>query len=155
MLSELGNILRKSIHEKKDSLKNSSDVSTKHEKIKHQKNILSFEETEIPPLCIKSITSMPVPMVYFKPERLIIPHAVADLLLINDIKIGKYSQLNNSLGISGVVFSERSSIPSPRLKMNTCSPSLPITIEVENLTDKPLKFAAIMTGIAITGKQEP
>jgi len=71
MLSELGKILRKSIHEKKDSLKNSSDVFTKH-------------ETEIPPLGAKSIT-----------------------------------------------------------------------IEVKNLTDKPLKFVAIMTWVAITGKQEP
>lgn len=86
------------------------------------------------------------PQVLFRGERLIIDRG--DRFMVDDIKVGKSSQLVNARGVPGSAF-----VPDAApfdLKMDTAQMSQEIVLVLRNITDKPVeKVRAVIFGTMV------
>lgn len=82
--------------------------------------------------------------VLFRGRRLIIPSSIAASVLVNDLKIGKNSQLPSSGPVPGQVFSEDA--VGVDLSLDTAQISQTITLNVTNTSAGPITFNATMLG---------
>lgn len=87
------------------------------------------------------------PQVTFRPERLVVGGAIAASFLINDIKVGKNSQLTNSAALPGDAFAPTAF--GVRLRMDTAQISMDVVLDVTNISAAPLRFNAALFGKAI------
>lgn len=84
------------------------------------------------------------PQVVFRPDRLVVPSAIAPDFLINDIKVGKNSQLISSTPVPAEIFTEDGT--GVTLKMDTAQVSQIISLTLYNLDAAPHRFYATMLG---------
>jgi hypothetical protein len=87
------------------------------------------------------------PQVTFRPERLVIGGAIAASFLVNDIKVGKNSQLTNSAALPGDAFAPTAF--GVRLRMDTAQVSMDVVLDVTNISAGALRFNAALFGKAI------
>jgi len=82
--------------------------------------------------------------VLFRGRRLIIPAGIAGSILINDLKVGKNSQLPSSGPVPGQVFSEDA--VGVDLSLDTAEISQTISLNLTNTSAGPITFNATMLG---------
>lgn len=108
------------------------------------------------PLGVDSVTTIAaaatsnvttVPQVPFRVERLVVPTAIASAFVINDIKVGKNSQLVNASALPAQMFTETA--VGVRLKGDTCQVGGTIAINVTNEGLNALRFLAGIIGTAL------
>ena len=87
------------------------------------------------------------PQVVFRPDRLVIPAAIAGSFVVNDLRIGKNSQFANATPVPASVFAETAFGVS--LKCDTAQISQVISLNVTNISGGALQFRAALIGPAI------
>jgi hypothetical protein len=87
------------------------------------------------------------PQVTFRPERLVIAGAIAPSFLLNDLKVGKNSQLVNSAALPGDAFAPTAF--GVRLRMDTAQISMDVVLDVTNISAGALRFNAALFGKAV------
>lgn len=86
------------------------------------------------------------PQVRMQPSRIIIPSAIGGDFLVNDIKIGKNSQLTASSTLPAAVFAENA--VGTALSMDPCDVAMDITLSVTNISAGAVRFNAAMIGVS-------
>lgn len=113
---------------------------------KSREQVLGFDTvTTVAAGASTNVTSQP--QVVFRPDRLTISSAIASDFLINDIKIGRSSQLISSDALPADTFSNLS--VGVGLKMDTAQISQDITLSVTNVSAGALRFTAALIGIVV------
>ncbi len=87
------------------------------------------------------------PQIVFRPERIVVPAAVAAFFQITDVKVGKNSQFVSSGAVPAATFAETAF--GVRLKMDTCQISQDLIIDVTNLDIAAHRFLAAMIGESV------
>jgi hypothetical protein len=87
------------------------------------------------------------PQVVFRPDRMVIPASIAPAFLINDLKVGKNSQMVNSTAVPAEAFTQGAF--GVRLKMDTAQISQDITLSVTNISAVATRFNAALIGPAV------
>ncbi len=87
------------------------------------------------------------PQIVFRPERIVVPAAVAAFFQITDVKVGKNSQFVSSGAVPAATFAETAF--GVRLKMDTCQISQDLIIEVTNIDVAARRFLASMIGESV------
>jgi len=87
------------------------------------------------------------PQVPFRPERFIVPSAFAPNFVINDLRIGKNSQLVTAQAVPAQAFQEDAT--NTPLGLDTAQVSQDITINVSNVSGAPADFRAALIGPAV------
>ena len=87
------------------------------------------------------------PQIIFRPERIVVPAAVAAFFQINDVKVGKNSQLVSAGAIPAATFAETAF--GVRLKMDTVQVSQDLILLVTNIDIAARRFLASMIGESV------
>lgn len=87
------------------------------------------------------------PQIIFRPERIVVPAAVAAFFQISDVKVGKNSQLVSAGAIPAATFSETAF--GVRLKMDTVQISQDLILIVVNIDVAARRFLAAMIGESV------
>lgn len=87
------------------------------------------------------------PQIVFRPERIVVPAAVAAFFQITDVKVGKNSQFVSSGAVPAATFAETAF--GVRLKMDTCQISQDLIIDVTNIDVAARRFLASMIGESV------
>lgn len=87
------------------------------------------------------------PQIIFRPERIVVPAAVAAFFQINDVKVGKNSQLVSSGAIPAATFSETAF--GVRLKLDTVQVSQDLILIVVNIDVAARRFLAAIIGESV------
>lgn len=87
------------------------------------------------------------PQVLFRGERLIVPSDIAGVFTVDDIKIGKNSQLAAAGSIPARVYQEDG--VGVRLMLDTCQVAMDVTLLATNVGGAPTRFRAALIGSAI------
>jgi hypothetical protein len=87
------------------------------------------------------------PQIVFRPERIVVPAAVAAFFQITDVKVGKNSQFVSSGAVPAATFAETAF--GVRLKMDTCQISQDLIIDVTNIDIAAHRFMASMIGESV------
>ncbi len=87
------------------------------------------------------------PQIVFRPERIVVPAAVAAFFQITDVKVGKNSQFVSSGAVPAATFAETAF--GVRLKMDTCQISQDLIIDVTNIDVAAHRFMASMIGESV------
>lgn len=87
------------------------------------------------------------PQIIFRPERIVVPAAVAAFFQINDVKVGKNSQLVSAGAIPAATFAETAF--GVRLKMDTVQVSQDLILLVTNIDVAARRFLAAMIGESV------
>lgn len=87
------------------------------------------------------------PQVPFRGERLIVPSDIAGSFVIDDIRVGKNSQLVAAGAIPARTF-EQTGV-GVRLRLDTCQVSMDLILQVTNISGGALRFRASMIGLAV------
>jgi hypothetical protein len=87
------------------------------------------------------------PQVVFRPDRIVIPASIADAFIINDIKVGKNSQLAGGGAVPAAAFANTA--VGVRLKLDTAQISQDILISVTNVSAGAVRFLAALIGPAV------
>ena len=87
------------------------------------------------------------PQIIFRPERIVVPAAVAAFFQINDVKVGKNSQLVSAGAIPAATFAETAF--GVRLKMDTVQVSQDLILLVTNIDVSARRFLAAMIGESV------
>lgn len=87
------------------------------------------------------------PQIIFRPERIVVPAAVAAFFQIQDVKVGKNSQLVSAGAIPAATFSETAF--GVRLKMDTVQISQDLILIVVNIDVAARRFLASMIGESV------
>lgn len=87
------------------------------------------------------------PQVTFRPQRIVIPLAIAPSFIVDDIKVGNKSQLVANGSIPAEAFAQTSF--GVEMLMDTCGVSQDLIIEVTNTTGGALTFRAAVYGKAV------
>jgi hypothetical protein len=85
--------------------------------------------------------------VIFRPDRLVVPASLADSFVINDIKVGKNSQMVNGVAIPAAAFSNTA--VGVRLKMDTAQISQDVLLSVTNISAAAARFIAALIGPSV------
>ena len=85
--------------------------------------------------------------IVFRPERIVVPAAVAAFFQITDVKVGKNSQFVSSGAVPAATFAETAF--GVRLKMDTCQISQDLIIDVTNIDVAAHRFFAAMIGESV------
>lgn len=113
-------------------------------KSRHQ--VLGFDSvTDVAAAGSATITKQP--QTIFRPNRFVVPQAIAPSFLIDDIKVGKNSQFIASGSIPAESMSQMAF--SVELQFDTAAVSQQIVIEVTNLTLAGVRFTATMFGTSL------
>jgi hypothetical protein len=91
------------------------------------------------------------PQMDFRPEHLVIPASIAPDFLINDIKIGKNSQLISIASLPAEAFTTRSGIN--RLKMDIARLSMFVTVSVTNISPADRYFQGAIFGSPVVERK--
>ena len=86
------------------------------------------------------------PQLIFRPERIVVPQAIAPAFVLNDVKIGVASQFVVGALVPAECFS--SNAFGVRMKMDTAQVNSTITINVTNIGAAALRYFCAMFGIA-------
>jgi len=86
------------------------------------------------------------PQLLFRPERIVVPQAIAPAFVINDVRVGKDSQFLVGTLVPAECFS--STAFGVRMKMDTAQINSTISVNVTNIGAAALRFFAAMFGIA-------
>lgn len=93
-----------------------------------------------------SITNRP--QVVFRTERLVVPSDIGGGFVVDDVIVGKNSQLaSNTVGLPARIFDERS--VGVRLAADTAQISQDITLKITNVSGAPARFRAAIIGPAV------
>lgn len=118
----------------------------------HGFNMLSFfsandirEPNDVRPGAFASIIA--IPQVPFAPHTLIVDDAVADFFEICDIKIGLISQFTTTDAIPARMFNKINRFCG-KLRMDTAQIAQYITLKVQNTSEEPARFTAVMYGFS-------
>lgn len=106
---------------------------------------LGFPETEITAGSTANVVAFP--QIPFRGERLVIPSDIAGLFSIDDVKIGKNSQLVASGPLPARAFSEVS--VGVGLHLDTAQVSQQITLVVRNTSGQTATFRGMLIGRAV------
>lgn len=87
------------------------------------------------------------PQIVFRPERIVIPAAVAAFFQVTDVKVGKNSQFVSSGAVPAATFSETAF--GVRLKLDTVQISQDLILEVTNIDVAARRFLASMIGESV------
>ena len=87
------------------------------------------------------------PQIIFRPERIVVPAAVAAFFQINDVRVGKNSQLVSAGAIPAATFAETAF--GVRLKMDTVQISQDLILQVTNIDVAARRFLAAMIGESV------
>lgn len=87
------------------------------------------------------------PQLVFRGSRLIIPGGIGEHFVINDIRVGRDSQMVSADPIPASIFSEFT--VSANLGLETATQGVMITLSVSNVTDEPRTFSASLLGISL------
>ncbi|MFM7009972.1 MAG: hypothetical protein ACKO0Z_11690 [Betaproteobacteria bacterium] len=87
------------------------------------------------------------PQVTFRPDRFVVAAAIAEFFLINDIKVGKDSQLIGAAAIPAEAFSNLSVGVS--MKMDTANVGIDVLISVTNIDAAAHRFNGTLIGPAV------
>jgi len=88
------------------------------------------------------------PQVLFRGERLAVANSIAPFFIINDIKVGKDSQLAASGNLPAEAFSNLS--VGVRMELDTAEPGIVITLTITNTdTTGPHDFRAVLYGTVL------
>tara|TARA_R100001244_G_scaffold132394_1_gene108869 strand:- start:14648 stop:15295 length:648 start_codon:yes stop_codon:yes gene_type:complete len=87
------------------------------------------------------------PQIIFRPERIVVPASLASFFLINDVKVGKNSQLVSAGAIPAATFSETAF--GVRLKMDTVQISQDLIMLVTNIDVGAQRFLGAMIGESV------
>lgn len=87
------------------------------------------------------------PQIVFRPERIVVPAAVAAFFQITDVKVGKNSQFVSAGAVPAATFAETAF--GVRLKMDTCQISQDLIIDVTNIDVAARRFLASMIGESV------
>lgn len=87
------------------------------------------------------------PQIVFRPERIVVPAAVAAFFQITDVKVGKNSQFVSSGAVPAATFAETAF--GVRLKMDTVQISQDLIIDVTNIDVAARRFLASMIGESV------
>jgi hypothetical protein len=83
----------------------------------------------------------------FRGERLVIPSTIAEHFEVTDIKVGKVSQMRSTQPVPATVFTEQTPyLGRMGLALDVCSPSMFITISVENKSKRARSFCGALIG---------
>lgn len=85
--------------------------------------------------------------VLFRGRRLIIPSKIANQILVNDLRIGKNSQLPSTGPVPGRAFTEKA--VGVDLALDTAQVSQNISLNVDNTSAAALTFNAALLGDAM------
>ena len=106
--------------------------------------VIGFEFLAIAAGASATVTQRP--QVLFRPQRVVVPSAVAPNFTITDIKVGNKSQLVSSGPVPAEAFAQTSF--GVQMKMDTCQVSMDLIIEVTNISGAPDDFRAAIYGSA-------
>lgn len=87
------------------------------------------------------------PQIIFRPERIVVPAAVAAFFQITDVRVGKNSQLVSAGAIPAATFAETAF--GVRLKMDTVQISQDLILQVVNIDVAARRFLAAMIGESV------
>lgn len=87
------------------------------------------------------------PQMPFRPERFVVPDAIAPFFLITDIKIGQQSQFPNQTPVPGQFFSQNA--VGVELRWDTAQVSQNVTVLGINIDTNPHRFFAGMAGTGV------
>lgn len=87
------------------------------------------------------------PQVPFRPERFIVPSAFAPNFVINDLRVGKNSQLVTAQAVPAQAFQEDAT--NTPLGLDTAQVSQDITCNITNVSGAPSDFRAALIGPAV------
>jgi hypothetical protein len=87
------------------------------------------------------------PQVTFRPDRIVVPSSVADAFRIDDLKIGKNSQLVSGGPVHAQTFSEGAF--GVRLKLDTLAVSQTVLFRVTNISAGAETFFASLIGPSV------
>jgi len=82
------------------------------------------------------------PQLPFRPSRLVIPNTLIDQVMVNDIKVGKNSQLLSSNPVPAAPFSELA--VGVALGLDTCNVGQQVTLSINALNAVDVFMAAII-----------
>ncbi len=106
---------------------------------------LGFPETDIAAGATENVVTFP--QIPFRGERLLVPSDICGLFSIDDIKVGKNSQLVASGPLPARCFSEVS--VGVGLHLDTAQVSQQITLVVRNISGQAATFRAMLIGRAV------
>lgn len=106
---------------------------------------LGFPETTIAAGATADVVTFP--QIPFRGERLLVPSDIAGLFAIDDIKVGKNSQLVASGPLPARCFSEVS--VGVGLHLDTAQVSQQITVRVRNISGQSATFRGMLIGRAV------
>jgi len=108
--------------------------------------MLGFGPVTLAPATTTIFTAQP--QLPFRPSRLVIPNALAAQVMVNDIKVGKNSQLLSSNPVPAAPFSELA--VGVALGLDTCNVGQQVTLSVNSLAAGNLSnFMAAIIGTAM------
>ncbi|MFH1010986.1 MAG: hypothetical protein V1784_07110 [bacterium] len=87
------------------------------------------------------------PQVVFRPDRLVVPATIAAAFLLNDIRIGRSSQLCSGGGVPCEAFTQTAF--GVRMKMDTAQVSMDVALNVTNISAGLLRFFAALIGPSV------
>jgi hypothetical protein len=106
---------------------------------------LGFPETPVAAGATENVTVQP--QVPFRGERLVIPSDIAGLFMIDDIRVGKNSQLVSTGAIPARTFTEVG--VGVGVHLDTAQVSQQITLRVRNISGQDATFRAALIGRAV------
>lgn len=109
---------------------------------------LGFDSTvAVPPNAQATINSQP--QVTFRVERVVIPSDIGGSFVVDDIVVGKNSQLANEVPLPARIFDERAE--GVQLRGDTAQTSQNVVMKVTNVAGAPIRFRAAVIGTALDG----
>ena len=138
-------LLRKNPEVLKTLAERNASALLRREPTKSREYPLGFPETSI--LAGDTANVVTFPQIPFRGERLVIPSDIAGLFAIDDIKVGKNSQLVASGPLPARAFSEVS--VGVGLHLDTAQVSQQITLVVRNISGQTAVFRGMLIGRAV------
>ena len=87
------------------------------------------------------------PLAMFRGDRLMVPSDIAGNFVLTQILVGMENQMPGTAALPCRAFQEDSN--GARLKLNTCPPSVPITLGVQNVSGGASWFRALLYGTVV------
>lgn len=106
---------------------------------------LGFFQNAVAALTQVQVTQQP--QTIFRPNRLVVPQAIAPSFTIDDVRIGKNSQFVAAGGVPAEAFSGVA--VSVEIQFDTCQVSQTIVLTVTNQSQSALDFRAMMLGTSL------
>lgn len=126
---------------------NTGQVVRSSEPTKSREQILGFDSGVAGVAAGATLNVVSRPQVVFRPDRLVIPATIAAAFLLNDIRIGRSSQLTSGNPVPCEAFGQTAF--GVRLKMDTAQVSMDVALNVTNISAGLLRFLACLIGPSV------